>query len=305
MAITLRQLDIFAATAACGNLTRAAGRIGLSQSAASMALAELERQFSEPLFDRVGKRLVLNERGRALLPRAQEVLARVREIGDLFGGASGQLAGELRIGASSTIGNYLIPHLVGGLAGRHPQLKLQLDVVNTEQVIAGMSDFTYDIGFVEGPCRRPELEVIPWRGDELVVFAAAGHPLAGRRKLAPADLAAARWILRERGSGTREVFEAAVAGRLKDLNIFLELGHSEAIKQAVEAGLGIGCLSKLTLKRALAVGALVLLPTPFLDLSRTLSILVHRERYRTAVLRAVLDYCRLPAGGDPPGDDHA
>jgi DNA-binding transcriptional LysR family regulator len=298
MAITLRQLDIFAATAASGNLTRAAGRIGLSQSAASMALAELERQFSEPLFDRVGKRLVLNERGRALLPRAQEVLARVREIGDLFGSEAGRLAGELRIGASSTIGNYLIPHLLGQLAGGHPELKLHLDVVNTEQVIAGMAAFAYDIGFVEGPCRRPELETIPWRDDTLAVFAAAGHPLAAKAVLTPVDLAAARWILREPGSGTREVFETAVAGRLAPLHVFLELGHSEAIKQAVEAGLGIGCLSLLTLERALAVGVLKLLPTPFLDFSRTLNILIHRDKYRTAVLRAFLDYCLAPGGAD-------
>ena len=296
MAITLRQLDIFAATAASGNLTRAAGRLGLSQSAASMALAELERQFSEPLFDRVGKRLVLNERGRALLPRAQEVLARVREIGDLFGSEDGRLAGELRIGASSTIGNYLIPHLLGQLAGGHPELKLHLDVVNTEQVIAGMAAFAYDIGFVEGPCRRSELETIPWRDDQLAVFAAAGHPLAAKAVLTPEDLAAARWILREPGSGTREVFETAVTDRLPPLQIFLELGHSEAIKQAVEAGLGIGCLSLLTLERALAVGALKLLPTPFLDLSRTLNILIHHDKYRTAVLRAFLDYCLAPGG---------
>ncbi len=292
MAITLRQLDIFAATAASGNLTRAAGRIGLSQSAASMALAELERQFSEPLFDRVGKRLVLNERGRALLPRTQEVLERVREIGDLFGSETGRLAGALRIGASSTIGNYLIPRLLGKLAGSHPELTLHLDVVNTEQVISGMAAFAYDIGFVEGPCRRPELETIPWREDRLAVFAAADHPLAARAALTPADLAGERWILREPGSGTREVFERAVAGRLALLDVLLELGHSEAIKQAVEAGLGLGCLSLLTLSRALEVGALKLLPTPFLDLSRTLNILIHRDKYRTAVLRAFLDYCQ-------------
>jgi len=298
MAITLRQLDIFAAIAASGNLTRAAQRLGLSQSAASMALGELERQFSELLFDRVGKRLLLNERGRALLPRAQEVLARVQEIGNLFGAAEGRLAGELRLGASSTIGNYLIPHLLGRLAGSHPELKLHLDVVNTEQVIAGMLDFTYDIGFVEGPCRRTELETIPWRDDELVVFAAAGHPLARRKQLTPADLVSAPWILREPGSGTRDVFDSAVAGKLATRNVFLELGHSEAIKQAVEAGLGIGCLSRRTLERALAVGALVILPTPFLDLRRTLSLLIHRDKYRTAVLRAFLEYCRPTAAGE-------
>lgn len=291
MAITLRQLEIFAATAASDNLTRAAGRIGLSQSAASMALAELERQVSEPLFDRVGKRLVLNERGRALLPRAQEVLARVREIGDLFGGEGERLAGDLRIGASSTIGNYLIPRLLGKLADRHPELKLHLDVVNTEQVISGMAAFAYDIGFVEGPSGHPELETVPWRDDRLAIFAAADHPLAARAGLTPADLAAARWILREPGSGTREVFERAVAGRIAPLEVFLELGHSEAIKQAVEAGLGIGCLSLLTLARALEVGALKILPTPFLDLTRTLNILIHRDKYRTAVLRAFLDFC--------------
>lgn len=305
MAITLRQLEIFSATAGSGNLTRAAEHIGLSQSAASMALAELERQFSEPVFDRVGKRLVLNERGRALLPLAQEVLARVREIGDRFGATGDSLAGELRIGASSTVGNYLIPRLLGELVQAHPELKLTLDVVNTGQVIAGMAVFRYDVGFIEGPCRHPELEVIPWRADALAVFAAAGHPLVGRRPVTAADLRAAPWILREPGSGSREVFEQAVVDRLGPLQVFLELGHSEAIKQAVEAGLGLGCLSVLTLERSLQAGALAILPTPFLDLSRTLSILVHRRKYRTSVLRAFLAFCRdaLPVfPASPMGD---
>ena len=298
MAVTLRQLEVFVAIARHGNVTRAASEVFLSQSAASMALSEMEKQLGGNLFDRQGKRLLVNERGRALLPRAQEVLARVQEIGELFGKEGGRLAGVLKIGASSTIGNYLIPRIFGDFVHAHPETRLSLDVGNTERVVGEVKRFHVDLGFIEGFCHDQAIETIPWQKDELVVFASPHHPLARQKEIGPADLAAVNWILRERGSGTREVFETAIAGKLGDLNLFLELGHTEAIKEAVEAGLGISCLSRLAIARALQLGVLVRLPTPFLGLERRFSILLHKEKYRTEVLRAFLAFCRnaLPTG---------
>ena len=302
MALTLRQLEVFVAIARHGNVTRAAGEVFLSQSAASMALAETERQLGGKLFDRQGKRLLVNERGRALLHRAQEVLARVQEIEELFGTREGRLAGVLKIGASSTVGNYLIPRIFGNFVHAHPEARLTLDVGNTERVVNAVKGFHVDLGFIEGFCHDQAIETIPWRRDQLVVFASPQHPLARRREVTAADLASVNWILRERGSGTREVFETAIAGKLADLNLFLELGHTEAIKEAVEAGLGISCLSRLAIARALQLGVLVQLPTPFLDLERRLSILLHKEKYRTEVLQAFLAFCRNgPAGGQNAG----
>lgn len=296
--MTLRQLEVFVAVARHGNVTRAAAEVFLSQSAASMALAEMEKQLGGNLFDRKGKRLLVNERGRALLPRAQEVVSRVQEIEELFGTGAEKLAGVLKIGASSTIGNYLIPRIFGNFVQAHPEPRLTLDVGNTEQVIHEVKHFRVDLGFIEGFCHDQELETIPWRQDRLVVFASPQHPLARQKEVTPADLAAVNWILRERGSGTREVFETAIAGKIPELRLFLELGHTEAIKEAVEAGLGISCLSRLTIARALELGVLVALPTPFLNLERRFSILLHKEKYRTEVLRTFLAFCR---NGQQPG----
>lgn len=290
--MTLRQLEVFVAVARHSNVTRAAAEVFLSQSAASMALAEMEKQLGGNLFDRKGKSLLVNERGRALLPRAQEVVSRVREIEELFGTEIGRLAGILKIGASSTIGNYLIPGIFGNFVQAHPEPRLTLEVGNTEQVIQDVKHFRVDLGFIEGFCHDQEIENILWREDRLVVFASPKHPIARQKDITPSDLAAVNWILRERGSGTREVFEAAISGKIPDLNLFLELGHTEAIKQAVEAGLGISCLSRLTIDRALQLGALVALPTPFLNLERRFSILLHKEKYRTEVLRTFLDFCQ-------------
>ena len=290
--MTLRQLEVFVAVARMGNVTRAAAEVGLSQSAASMALAEMEKQLGSHLFDRKGKSLLVNERGRALLPRAREVLSRVKEIEELFGGGKGGLAGELKIGASSTIGNYLIPEIFGSFVRVYPEPQLSLEVGNTEQIIQEVKSFGVDLGFIEGFCQDQDIKTIPWRRDQLVVFASPKHPLAKLKKIAPADLSAANWILRERGSGTREVLEAALSEKIPDLNLFLELGHTEAIKGAVEAGLGISCLSHLTIARAIEIGTLVALPTPFLNLGRYLSVLIHKQKYQTETLRTFLHFCQ-------------
>ncbi len=289
--ISLRQLEIFAAVTRHVTVTRAASELGLSQSAVSMTLAELEKQLGERLFDRLGKKLLLNERGRSLLPRVEEILCRVDEIGHLFAQSDGGLEGQLKVGTSSTVGNYLLPRMIGNFAANYPAIRILLEVGNTAQVIQALLRFDIDLGIIEGYCHDAAVETILWRRDRLAVFAGKDHPLACRKKVTAADLAEAGWILRERGSGTREVFEAAVAGKIDRISVLLELGHTEAIKQAVAAGLGISCLSVLALEQSLAAGTVVELETPFLNLERFFSILMHKEKYRTAVLRQFLEFC--------------
>ncbi|TYO99169.1 DNA-binding transcriptional LysR family regulator [Geothermobacter ehrlichii] len=303
MGITLRQLEAFVAVAREGNVTRAADTLRLSQSAVSMSLAELERQLGERLFDRRGKRLVMNDQGRVLIPKAADVLFRVREIDALFSGPEQQLAGLLRVGASSTIGNYLMPRILGAFTSTHPRARLSLDVGNTEQIVQELLRFTIDIGFIEGFCHRPDIETIPWRQDRLAIHAGAEHPLARKRNIDIHDLMQARWILREQGSGTREVFENALAGKMDGIRVYLELGNTEAIKEAVEAGLGISCLSLLATRRARQSGALVALKTPFLDLRRNFYLLLHGEKYRSRLLRRFITFCQdYPANGDDSAD---
>ncbi|PNU18557.1 LysR family transcriptional regulator [Geothermobacter hydrogeniphilus] len=291
MGITLRQLEVFVTVAQEGNVTRAAEALRISQSAVSMSLAELEKLLGEQIFDRRGRRLAVNDQGRALIPKAAAVLARVGEIDTFFSGPDNQLAGLLRVGASSTIGNYLMPRILGKFTAAFPGAQLSLDVGNTEQIIQELLRFNIDVGFIEGFCHQAAIETIPWRQDHLAIHAGADHPLARKKKISISDLVQARWILREQGSGTREIFEAALAGKMDSIKVYLELGNTEAIKEAVEAGLGISCLSLLATRRARQSGALVALKTPFLDLRRNFYLVLHGEKYRTQLLRRFMAFC--------------
>lgn len=287
---TLRQLEVFAAAAQHENLSRAAETLAMSQSAASAALGELEAAYGVLLFDRVGKRLRLNDLGRGLLPHARDLLDRAAEFSRLLGGEG---SGQLRVGATLTIGNYLATHIAVDFMRRYPERRLSLSVANTASIVAQVADYRLDVGLVEGHFSHPELEAIPWGGDALVVFAGPGHPLAGRPQLTPADLAATDWIVREPGSGTRDAFDRGVADVLPAVRIRLELEHTEAIKRAVESGLGIGCLSALALQEAFRRGSLVPLATPFLSFPRHFHIALRRGKYRSPACTDFLAECEL------------
>jgi DNA-binding transcriptional LysR family regulator len=178
--------------------------------------------------------------------------------------------------------------LLGAFVRANPQVAIRLRVANTETIAAAMLEHSLDIGCVEGPVAHPLLEARPWRDDLLVVCAPPEHPLARRRGLKPADFAGARWVLREPGSATRATSERVLA-QLPPGETVLELDQIEAIKQAVVAGLGIACLPAVAVTDALATGRLKALKTPFLDLRRKLSLLLHRQKYRGALLDAFLE----------------
>lgn len=285
--ISPRQLDVFVQIALLGSVRAAAEHLHLTQPAASMALAEMERQLDAPLFARERRRLHLNARGRELLPLAQELLERHAEFGRRGAAEGAALSGELRIGASNTVGNYRVGELLGAFVRAHPQVAIRLRVANTATIAAGLLDHRLDIGCVEGPVTHPLLEVRAWRDDRLAVCAPPDHPLARKRRLQPADFAAARWVLREPGSATRTTSERVLA-QLPPGETVLELDQTEAIKQAVIAGLGIACLPAVAVTDAVAAGRLKALKTPFLDLRRTLSLLLHRQKYRGVLLDAFL-----------------
>jgi DNA-binding transcriptional LysR family regulator len=230
--------------------------------------------------------LGLNARGRELLPLAQELLERYAELAQLGIGEK-VLVGELRIGTSNTVGNYLVGDLLGDFVRAHPQVSIRLRVANTEAIAAAMLDHTLHVACVEGPVTHPLLELRPWRDDSLVVCTSPDHPLARKRSLKPSDFAGARWVLREPGSATRNLSERALA-LLPPGETVLELDQAEAVKQAVVAGLGIACLPKVAVIDAVASGRLTMLKTPFLDLRRKLSLLIHRQRYQGALFDAFL-----------------
>jgi len=295
MKYSLRQLEIFVAISRTESVSRASEALSLSQSATSTALSELERQFDLQLFDRVGKSLRINETGQQLLPRAVELLDRAKEIENLLQGHAG--FGHMRIGATLTVGNYLATILVARFLQEHPESRIQLKVHNTSTIVQQIANHELDLGLIEGDCNHPDIEVQPWIADELVVFSAPNHPLASQRKVSMEQLLQEDWILREKGSGTRETFDRAFHSHHSELKIRLELEHTEAIKRAVESGLGIGCISRLALKDAFRRGSLVAISTPNLDLSRFFYFLWHKQKYQTTGVREFLNLCkRLTVG---------
>lgn len=290
MHFSLRQMEVFVAVAQHGTVSQAAHRLAMSQSAASTALGELERQFEVQLFDRVGRSLRLNAVGRDLLPRAVGLLDRAAEIEALL--ARHAVFGDLSIGATLTVGNYLATLVVADFLQRYPDSHIDLRVHNTTAILEGLARFELDLGLVEGSCHHPELEVEPWVADELVVFAAPEHPLVRAGAVPWASLAKEPWILREPGSGTRATFDQAVAALPGPVRVRLELEHTEAIKRSVECGLGLGCISRLALREAFRRGSLAPIECPELKLGRHFSFVWHRQKYRTQGMAAFLELCR-------------
>ncbi len=285
--LTLRQLEVFSATAREGSTRAAAGRVARSQSAASAALADLEAALGTQLFDRIGRRLVLNENGRALLARSVSLIDEASELQAMF--FTDQQA-PLRIAASFTTGEYLLPGLLLGWKREHPGARARLIIGNSRDVMAAVVACEADVGFIEGRQTHPDLAVRRWRSDEMVIVAAAGHPLAGRM-VGARELAEAAWVLREEGSGTREATDDWLGRRIGPLNIELELGSSHAIQRVLASGVGIGCMSRYAVADALAAGTLVELKTTMPKNSRALSLVLHRERRPGRMLQAFIDYC--------------
>ena len=285
--VNLRQLEVFLATARGGSTRAAADRIARSQSAASTSLAELEAALGVDLFDRVGRRLQLNENGRALLTKAQVLVDQAAELQALF---TDEHAAPLRVAASFTIGEYLLPSLVSRWTQLHPKSKIHLRIGNTSEVIDAVAALDVDIGFVEGSQTHADLMVQPWREDEMVILAAPDHLLAkGCATLR--QLAQATWVVREHGSGTRQTTDAWLLNNLEEVRIGFELGSNEAVKRVVAASDGLGCLSRYAVEQSVADGHLVELQTRLPKASRKLAIVLHREKRLARATQDFLAHC--------------
>ncbi len=297
MRISLRQLQIFIAIAKSGSTTAAGEQIALSQSAISASIAELERALNVQLFDRIGKRLLLNDHGRAMLSQAMALVDGAESLENTF--LDNDAPSILIIGASLTIGNYLLPRLLSqywrqqGYTLGDSVPPLQVLIANTADIISKVANFEVDIGLIEGPCHRNDIAVTPWLEDQLLLVAAPTHPVIleyGLNLVPPERLAKANWLLREPGSGTREALERALLPHVVQLKSSLEFNDHEAIKQSALEGLGIACLSKLVVEDALSTGKLVQLNTMFGVLSRQFSILIHHQKQLTSGMKHFISH---------------
>ena len=292
MSITLRQLEIFIAVAETAQVTKASKKLFVTQSAVSMALAELENQLGGSLFDRHGRSLLLNARGRYLLPLSKDITAQVSSIETIMSERNDTLVGEINVVASSALGNYILPYLIGAFKKAHPKVLINLHVYNTKIAESMISDGVSDIGFVEGAVNSKDINVRPWFKDELVVLAAPSDPLANKEAFdVNEDMKNSRWIMREKGSGTAAIFRSKMADYLDEVNIVMEMGHPEAVKRAVESGVGIACLSALTICREVENGWLKSLKVVGVDMKRQLYIISRRDKQMNEALVEFLAFC--------------
>jgi len=289
MKLTLQQLKVFATIARYGNLGLAANELCLSKGAVSQSLQELERQLSTPLFDRIHPRLQLNNEGRLLQPAAEELLTRMQDIENLFSSDT-EPSGQLRLGASQTIGNYLLPTL---LASSKQELGLppKVTINNTHLLCHALANFELDLALIEGENHHPELIAEPWLQDEMLVVAPPAHPLANQIDLSLSRLGGEIWVLREAQSGSREQFIQQIQPELPHWQAGLELNTLEAVMLAVEKGLGISFISRLAVSDRLKNGRLVALPLAR-RFPRQLSLIWHKQKYHSASLRHFIHFCR-------------
>ncbi|MBV1702810.1 MAG: LysR family transcriptional regulator [Hyphomicrobiales bacterium] len=275
----LEQLRIFVAVAERLHVTQAARALNMAQSAVSASLANLERRYQTRLFHRVGRGIELNEAGRMLLPEARELLARVDQTEAMLAELVGLRRGTLLVQASQTIASYWLPrHLVAFRAMR-PEVEISLGVGNSADVVQCVLNGAASIGFIEGEAHHPSLSQKVVARDQLMLVVAPNHRLAQKPTLDPAELIEETFVMREKGSGTRSVLEAALQGfglALENLQIGFELPSNEAVRAAVEAGAGIAAISASVVAGSLETGLLQALPIKLPE--RRYQALWHKER---------------------------
>ncbi len=293
--MTLDQLRVFVEVAERGHVTRAAAALHISQSAASAAIAALEDLYQIKLFDRVGRGIQLSEPGRIFLREARAVLERASRAQSVLHDLAGTPAGPIALAASQTIATYWLPRRLATFHRANPSVRLNVTIRNTHEVESAVADGEVTIGLVEGPTQHPAVIRTRLDHDQMVLVVATGQITATATRV---DLRTLNWVIREPGSGTRRALEDLAAREgltLEDLNIFLELPGNEAVRAAVEAGVGATVISRHVVAAAIDAGRLTELR---IDLpQREYALLSHRDRHATLAQRALITH--LTSRPDP------
>jgi DNA-binding transcriptional LysR family regulator len=288
--VTLDQLRIFVAVAERQHVTHAAEALNLAQSAASHAIANLEDRHQTKLFNRIGRHIELTDAGQAFLKEARAVLATVEAAELALMEFSNLKRGVLSVQASQTIANYWLPRHLVAFRCAYPLIDIRASIGNTAQVAKAVENRETELGFVEAAIQSDELTSTTVARDQIIVVAAPDHELVNRKPLSPKDLVGVKWVLRERGSGTRAVFEDALVRSGLDigaLRIALELPSNEAVRAAVEAGLGAAAISASVAVASLEAGLLQHADFPLPE--REFYVLTHRDRRPSRAAQAFLE----------------
>jgi DNA-binding transcriptional LysR family regulator len=261
MALNFHQLHIFYSVSERGSFSAAAQSLHMTQPAVTMQIQSLEDYFGTKLFHRSTKKVELTEAGQTLLPFARESIRLVQETGIAMSRYTHRLEGRLLLGASLTIGEYVLPRLLGPFSKEYPQISVNMKVMNTTQIVEEIVNHQLSFGLVEAPINHPDMKSEPVLNDELHLILPAHHPLALQDVITIEEVLQYPFVLREKGSGTRQVMEDEFRSKGSDfskVNIVMELGSTGAVKSAVEAGLGLTVLSASSVKHELALGVLQL-----------------------------------------------
>jgi DNA-binding transcriptional LysR family regulator len=279
--LTLRQLQVFESVARHLSHSRAAVELYLSQPAVSMQMRQLEQTLGVPLFEQTGKKLFLTEGGRELLHYSLTILQQMQELEAVFGEMKGLERGQLNISAVSTA-NYFMPQLLARFVQQHPKLKIGLQIANRDAVLRHLDENRADLAIMGQPPEGSEMQAEDFMQNPLVVIAAPHHALAGQHAIKPRQLAQETFLLREQGSGTRRVVERYFASHRIPLPASMEMDTNESIKQSVQAGMGLGIISRHAIELELETRRLAILDVEGFPIVRHWYI-VHRKNKRLSV----------------------
>ncbi len=274
--LTLRQMEIFLNVVKEGHLTNVAKAMGLSQSAISMAIKELEKILGNPLFDRINKKLILNEMGRSFQKEIAPIIKKINDIEYEFKNTVNK--GMVRVGASTTVVDYMMPPIICSYMNNYPDVKVSLKEGNTKNIVEFIKEGKLDVGFIEGVVNDSDIikEVIGV--DELVVVTT--DPTLQKECFID-SIQSKKWVLREEGSGTREVFLDYVKEKVDHINIFLELGHTESIKSLLMNHQCLTCISKIAVRSEIEKGTLLQVPIKNFECKRHFFMIYHKDKYKS------------------------
>lgn len=272
---SLKQLTVFDAIARLGSVSEAADELSMTQPAASMSLQQLEHTLGTELFVRVRKRMVLSERGKVLQPMARSLLVEANEIVSTLSATTHHK--QLRLGASPTVGGYLLNGICTRFMQANPDVQLSISVLPALEVINRVDEMALDVGLIEFITVRPTLEMLKWSKESLEVFCSPAHPLARSKRLKAADLAGQRWCLQHRFSDTRRQFTLELMEHVPSIDVVLESDSLNILRSAVEANLGLGCLPRPCIAQELQDGRLCALPVDDFKLTIPLSVVSRKS----------------------------
>ena len=286
--MNLRQLEIFVAVAKHQHFSRAATELHLTQSAVSMQIKQLEEGLGVLLFDRLGKGTHLTSAGRLLEEKAYQILGQVREIHQSIEELEGLERGSVAVGASTTPGIYILPSILGAYKQQYPHVELDYQIAETKQIEQMVLLNQLDFGVVGGHLVQQELQTQPYLTDELILVVSANHALATETNVELEALQNVPFILRQKGSATRQVIDKAFEGRGLKLNAVMELRDPESVKRMVIAGLGATVISEYAMRCEIETGHLVHMTVEGLPLTRQLVIISHRDKQLSVAAQALL-----------------